>query len=622
MDDTLFPHEEKRDVQDQFLQDAARALNNDKNFLAHAPTGLGKTTILGPALFYSLKKKKTVFFLTPMHTQHRIAVETLKLIKNKHSMDILAVDFIGKRWMCQQPGVQATNASEFAEYCSDLLEKKNCEYFNAVKRKGKLSMEAREVLKKLKALNPLGVEKVCKICGDAKLCPYEMSCLLAQKADVVICDYFHALSPSIRDAFLKKMNKDLSKAVLIFDEAHNLPSKTRDLLTANLSTFTLDATVKECKRMGYDSASKKIKKVRNVLESFAQKKTTIDKEEALMLKEEFQKEVEKINDYKLLMLHLNQIGNQALELKKRSATKSVALFLESWLGPDEGFARILRKGFSKKGKAYINLSYRCLDPSMILKPIAEEAQIIGMSGTLTPTQMYKDLFGFETETKEYHDPFPKQNRLNIIVPKTTTKFTERGSEMWQKISIVISKIVNSIPGNSAVFFPSYYVRDKVNEYFQSLCEKTTFLEQTNMSKEERDGLLENYKGYKDQGAVLLAISSGSFSQGIDLYGDYLKSVVVVGLPLAKPDLETKQLIEYYDKRFGKGWDYGYVYPAMIKTIQNAGRCIRSGEDKGVIVFLDERYTSHNYFKCFPKDWQMKITRMPISLIEDFFEKKP
>ena len=135
-------------------------------------------------------------------------------------------------------------------------------------------------------------------------------------------------------------------------------------------------------------------------------------------------------------------------------------------------------------------------------------------------------------------------------------------------------------------------------------------------------MLENYKGYKEQGAVLLGVSSGSFSEGIDLPGDYLKSVIVVGLPLAKPDLETKQLIEYYDMRFGKGWDYGYVYPAMIRTIQNAGRCIRSKEDKGVIIFLDERYRLQNYFKCFPKDWQMKITRMPIALIEEFFEEKP
>jgi DNA excision repair protein ERCC-2 len=620
MDETLFPHEEKRDVQDVFLQDVAKALNSEKNLLAHAPTGLGKTTILGPALFYSLRKKKTIFFLTPRHTQHRIAVETLKLIKKKHGMDLLAVDFIGKKWMCQQPGVQAMHSSEFAEYCSDMLEKGNCEYYNNIKKKGKLSTESQEILRQLKSSNPLNVEQVCKTCGDAKLCPYEMSCALAQKADVIICDYFHILSSGVRDVFLKKMNKDLSEALLIFDEAHNLPSKTRDLLTANLSMLTLRIAFKECRSLGYKQASRKIKQIRRILEGFVKNKITIDKQEALMLKDEFKKEIEKIDEYKTLKSQLNQIGNQVLELKKRSATKSLAMFLESWLGPDEGFARILRKGFNRKGESYINLMYRCLDPSMVLKPIAEQARIICMSGTLMPTQMYKDLFGFEAETKEYNDPFPMQNRLNIIIPKTTTKFTARDPEMWQKIASVTSNIINTIPGNSAIFFPSYYIRDNVNEYFQTMCEKTTFSEHPNMSKEERDTMLENYKTYKDQGAVLLGVSSGSFSEGIDLPGDYLKAVIVVGLPLAKPDLETKQLIEYYDKRFGKGWDYGYVYPAMIKTIQNVGRCIRSKEDKGVRIFLDERYQWQNYNKCFPKDWQIKITRTPIELIEEFFKK--
>ncbi len=515
MDETLFPHEEKREVQDQFLQDAVKALNKGNNLLAHAPTGLGKTTILGPALFYGLRKKKTIFFLTPMHTQHRIAVETLKLIKKKHGLDILAVDFIGKRWMCQQPGIQAMGSSEFAEYCSDMLEKRTCEYYSNIRSKGKLKLEAQEVVKQLKALNPLNVEKVCKICGEAKLCPYEMSCVLAKNADVIICDYFHVLSHSVRDVFFKKMGKDLSKSVLVFDEAHNLPSKTRDLLTSTLSTFVLDAAVRECSKMGYEEFSKKVNKIRKVLEKFIQEKTSIEKEESLMLKKEFVEEVEKIDDYKNIMLNLNQIGNQALELKERSATKSAGLFLESWLGPDEGFARILKKGFSKKGKAYISLSYRCLDPSMILKPLAEQAQIVCMSGTLTPVQMYKDLFGFETETREYTDPFPKQNRLSIIVPKTTTKFTERDPEMWQKIAVVASTIVNAVPGNSAVFFPSYYIRDKVNEHFQSLCEKTTFTEHSQMSKEERDQMLENYKTYKEQGAVLLGVSSGSFSVDSD-----------------------------------------------------------------------------------------------------------
>ena len=98
----------------------------------------------------------------------------------------------------------------------------------------------------------------------------------------------------------------------------------------------------------------------------------------------------------------------------------------------------------------------------------------------------------------------------------------------------------------------------------------------------------------------------------------MNAVIVVGLPLEKPNLETKELIDYYDKLFGKGWDYGYLFPAFNKTLQNAGRCIRSKDDKGIVVFLDERYAWSNYYRCFPKELKIKVTKNYKGDIVDFF----
>ena len=131
--------------------------------------------------------------------------------------------------------------------------------------------------------------------------------------------------------------------------------------------------------------------------------------------------------------------------------------------------------------------------------------------------------------------------------------------------------------------------------------------------------LKKFKSYKKQGAVLLGTTSGSFGEGIDLPGDFLKAVIVVGLPLQPPDLETKELIKYYDKKFQKGWDYGYILPAITKALQNAGRCIRSEKDKGIIIFLDERYSWPTYKKCFPIDWNLEITLEYEQKIKDFFK---
>jgi len=191
--------------------------------------------------------------------------------------------------------------------------------------------------------------------------------------------------------------------------------------------------------------------------------------------------------------------------------------------------------------------------------------------------------------------------------------------MYKKIANEIAEVANSVPGNVAVFFPSYYLLKEVDKFVTPLLKKTSFYEVQGMSKEEKSEVLEKFKKYKDHGGVLFGVSGGSFSEGIDLIGDLLKGVIVVGLPLAKPDVETKELINYYDDKFSKGWDYGYTLPAMTKAIQAAGRCIRSETDKGIVVFLDERYSWDMYSKCFPKDWDVKITKLPKDRIDRFFK---
>ena len=94
----------------------------------------------------------------------------------------------------------------------------------------------------------------------------------------------------------------------------------------------------------------------------------------------------------------------------------------------------------------------------------------------------------------------------------------------------------------------------------------------------------------------------------------------MGLPLQKPDLETKELIDYYEEKFGQGVNYGYIFPAITKCLQNAGRCIRSENDKGVIIFLDERFAWQNYYKCFPSDMDFKISKIYIKRVEEFFRQ--
>jgi len=613
----IFPYEKKREQQDKLIEDIENAVKNKKNILIHAPTGLGKTiSSLFPALNYALKNKLTVFFLTSRHTQHKIAIDTLKAIKEKSDIKFKVIDLIGKRHMCLQPGIETLSSSEFSEYCKDQTEKDLCNFYMNVKSNSKLSFETESAIKEINS-KISDVEEVKNICEKNKICPYEASCILGQKADVIICDYNHLLNPSIRENLLERINKDLGNSIVIIDEAHNLPDRIRNILSEQISTLVIDYAIKETSFNPY--ISDKLKELKKVLETLAQK-ISIEDSEALIKKEEFIQLVSNIGFYEELTNELKLISDVVLEEKKKSFSSPIARFLASWTGPDKSFARILTKGFTKKGSPNITLTYRCLDPSLILKPLSEKTHsLILMSGTLSPVNMYKDLFNIDCITQEYKSPFPKDNKLSLIVPDITTKFTARNSLMYKMIAEHCAKIVNIIPGNSILFFPSYDMRDEINVVFQNLCEKTTLMESKNLTKEEKSQILEKFKSYKNVGSCLLAASSGSFGESIDLLGDLLKCVIVIGLPLSRPNLETKELIKYYDLKYAKGWDYGYIMPAIIKSLQNAGRCIRSETDRGVVVYLDQRYTWDNYFKCFPKDEKIIVTKEPLEKIKEFFK---
>src|SRR3990167_5209229 len=95
-----FPYDKIRNIQSDMVSDIYNALQNKRNVIMHAPTGIGKTvSALAPALSHAIKNNMTVFFLTSRHTQHRIVIETLKQIKKKHNLDFETVDLIGKKHM-------------------------------------------------------------------------------------------------------------------------------------------------------------------------------------------------------------------------------------------------------------------------------------------------------------------------------------------------------------------------------------------------------------------------------------------------------------------------------------------------------------------------------------------
>ncbi|MBW2981841.1 DEAD/DEAH box helicase family protein, partial [Candidatus Woesearchaeota archaeon] len=266
----FFPHEKVRDIQDNLIQEVDNCIKNKKNLIVHAPTGLGKTASTLPvALSYAVKNKLTVFFLTSRHTQHLIVLDCLKRIKKKYQKDIIAVDIIGKKWMCPVPGTDELFSYEFFEFCRSMKQDNKCEYYvNSRKKSGRPTVQAEKAVDDLKKLSPCNCEDLIKYCSKEKLCPYEISTLMAKEASVIISDYYYIFSPSIRETFFKKTEKDLEDSIIIIDEGHNLPKRARELLSQNLSSFGIRNAIKEARKFDYKETAKFLVAIKEIFDNY------------------------------------------------------------------------------------------------------------------------------------------------------------------------------------------------------------------------------------------------------------------------------------------------------------------------------------------------------------------
>lgn len=616
---SFFPFENVRPGQDKLIKLTRESVIHSNSLLVHAPTGIGKTAaVLAPALEHARKKKLKVFFLTSRHTQHKIALDTLKLIKEETGLSLCVSDIIGKQHMCAHDNLDKVSSSDFHEFCRKLVEDGQCPYYAKTKQKQKPTAHAAALIEQLAKTGPHHVERIIADSKAQKLCPYEIAGLLAQKSDVIICDYYYVFSPKIRDYFMQKNRFELEKSVIIVDEGHNLPSRVRDLLSVRLSSYILSRSLKEAKAIRDERTLEILKALDNFVMGHAQSMKLGEEKPATM--HALVKALGKDVDIEEVIANLEFSADEVREKKRVSFIGSVANFLDKWRGKDEGYVRLISLDKTQYG-SNVSVTYRCLDPALVSKEVVDNAHsVIVMSGTLRPLEMYRDLLGFEEHTPcvALTDPFPKENRLNMIIPETTTKYTQRNPDQWKRIARVCTSIAKLVPGNTALFFPSYYILDQVRAELDKLTDQQVFFEDKALTKDQKSKLLATFISRQNHGSILMGVASANFAEGIDIPGNILKSVVVVGLPLQKPNIEAKALIEYYDLRFKKGWDYGYLFPAFNKVLQMAGRCIRSETDKGIIAFLDERYMWPMYKRLFPHEKGVFIAQDYKEIIHKFF----
>ena len=620
----FFPHNKVRKFQKDLMNDILYSLSKGKNTLINAPTGIGKTAgVLTPALYVQSEENKKrpksekikIFFLTSRNTQHKIVLETVRKINQNKGKNITVANIVGKKHLCALDDVDSLYSSEFNEYCKSLRKDKKCVFYNNTYKDKTLSKTAVQVIEHLSS-EPRTTEFVRNFCKDYILCPYEISCQMAKKADVIIADYNHIFNSSIREQLFEKINAQLENSIIIVDEAHNLPDRLRGMLSEVISDKTIEYAVREAKKFYVDVMDE----LRSLKEFFLTQRREINKldksKETLLSNDEILTYLSKYYDVDSLISDFIDFGDDIRKKQRKSFIGRIGDFLnliDAYKDKRE-FITIL-----KDNQDSTELEFFCTDPSLLSKEIIDNAySTILMSATLKPLNMYADILGFSDPIlKSYKNPFPDENRLTLIIPSTTTKYENRTEQEFKRITVHILRISRAVNGRIAVFFPSYYVMSRVTKFFLNLTKRPTFIEDRRMSKSEKSELISEF--LSNDNSILFGVVGASFSEGIDL-PNKLKAVVVVGLPLPPPNIKTKKLIEEYDRKFKQGFNYGYVIPAMNKVIQSAGRCIRSESDSGALIFLDKRYVYEIYRSLMPDEWKLIVSVDYEKILSDFFRE--
>jgi DNA excision repair protein ERCC-2 len=600
-----FRHPSIRKGQLEMMGDIKNALENKKNILCHAPTGMGKTdSSLSPALTYALENNRSIFFLTPKISQHKIAVQVLKGIGEKYSLSFRAVDLVGRRHMCPDSSLLSLDYDSFYQTCKKRRKEERCGFY--ANARGFSKSQERKAARNLeKIMKNYGIVKdhleFSEVCLGLECCSYEIAGRICADSQVIIADYFQLMNPDIRKILLSRSKKRLGESIVIIDEAHNLGPRVREHMSSTINDWLLKRAAKEAKLLGSELP------IRKLLLKFEKKgESELTEKNEMLVAEDYWKE---------LLEHSGttpeEFANQAEEIgleyldktHRKSACLKLSSFTRKWAGESEGDIRILRK---KSG--VLSLSKRCLDPSKATSFLNSVHTAVLMSGTLLPLEMHRDLLGLEQEKcilKEYESPFPKDKTLNILATNSTTRFSKRNFDEYSKIAASIDSIVSTVPGGVGIFFPSYKVLLGIVPLLKS---QNLLVQKEKMPPSQVSGLLSRF--VSTERGVLCAVQGGSLAEGIDLPNGNMKCAVMVGIALAEMNIEVEALIDYYEGKFGKGWEYGYLYPAVIKALQAAGRCIRSEKDSAVLVFLDERFKWKNYSGCFPQGFECCVTPEP------------
>lgn len=606
-----FPYENVRPHQDEFITTVYNAVASRRSVLIEGSNGLGKTiSALSAVLPVAIEKKLKILYVARTHRQHDRVIEELRAVFRKHQISGLSIR--GRNEMCLNVFAArgAFDSKSLMEVCELLKAKSRCPYYTNVEDRTYDYMQLQQQV----ASRPYMGSEIQRICKKKEVCPYELVKAGLSDVKVIALSYLYVFDPVIRTAFLKNLETELQKIILVVDEAHNLPETAIDISGSALSLFVMRAAEMEADRFGH----KDIEEFANFFRTEVEKITDKISREEIIPANSIIDIIQKQGNIPHLREFFEHMHEAGAAIKKsllaegknpRSYVHSMSEFLLKWNDTldDGSFINVASRYFNKENNKTAKLEIVALDPSKVTQPVFSStyANVI-MSGTLQPLEAFARITRLPESTVKFlaPSPFPRDHVFSAVCCGVTTSMEKRTPQMYQTLVERINEVVNSTPTNTGVFAASFQVLNALlAEGLENTLLKPLFHERKGMTSKANEKMVQDFKVCGDKGgAVFLGVQGGRTSEGVDFPGNQMNSVVVVGVPYAEPTPRVKAQIEYYDKCFpGLGREYGYVLPAMKKASQAAGRPIRTLDDRGAIVFLDYRFST-SYCKSFLPSW--------------------
>ena len=571
-----FPFENYRPGQRELAVRVYKSITDSKKCFAQAPTGIGKTiSTLFPAI-KAMGEDKTskIFYLTAKTITREVAQNTIYLMRKK-DLNLKAVTITAKEKICKMEEVNCN--PEYCPYANGYFDRIN----NSLK----------DILLKY---NDYSKDNIEKISEEYMLCPFELSLDLTNLSDVIICDYNYVFDPRV---YLKRFfDTKTTDYTFLIDEAHNLVDRAREMYSATLNEEKF-VKVKKLISKKDKRITKVIKEIQSYFEDKLDDLTTVDEndlvesEAPLELCEILSSFIKFVDEY---LARTNEENEELMDLYF-----DVYSFLSISDFYDKNYTTIYTKTFNG-----MNIKIYCVNPQKVIEEKMKKAKSnIIFSATLIPMDYFMKMYSYDEEDFiiNLKSPFDVKNRLLMIGDNVATTYNKR-FETSCDIASYIANCVQAKKGNYMVFFPSYkymeLVFEKMKENYPDI---NTSIQESNMSEEEKEEFLSMFDEDNKETHVGFCVLGGHFSEGIDLTNDKLIGVIIVGVGMPQIGIE-RDIIKDHMKDSNKGFDYAYVYPGMIKVLQAAGRCIRTDDDKGVILLLDKRYSQRIYQSLFPYEW--------------------